>query len=457
MGANNSTCLPCKVSGANARRSKGVSDVQNERTSDKQANLLKKVSTAAEPQGESRPAGHASTPTGSPITGAGVNSSQSLQGRTEMPQQQHSLQLQEEQDPLLQPLESRHLRQAAPGGAQQSQASLEGKTQQEQRDEGLSVPGSPSHLVEKSLAPEQTNEPMPPMEQQTNGEALNRQPHIHVPSHMLASETETSWQQHHDPHQTLLSPHSCSVAHRVAAALRAAAGERAAAAAARAAEAVEAAKSSPKESVGQLSELGKTPEDASPSSSLEVRGLRMVSGSTGDNTIEPASRQQDPHRLPPHKSCFPHVPCFSTTDDSGDEITVRENLQQRHEAAGTYPQSDYFVVSAAKRVGEMLSTAAAAAASVASSAAGGKTSAAEEENAIAPNDQWSSGVGDRQDRRLVARTGDEKNGELSESAAALLGAVDRAMDTINSDDFKRQASQRLRQGSKVVYVDSSVM
>lgn len=447
MGANNSTCLPCRVSGGNSRRSKGVSDVQNDKKSDKQANLLKKVSTAAEPQGGSRLAGQVCPPTGSPNTGAGVSSSQSLHGRTEIPQQQHSLQSQEEQDPLLQPLESRHLRQAAPGDGQQAQPSLEEATQQEQREEGSAVFGSPSHLGEGPLAPQETTEPMPPMEQQTNREALNRQHHIHIPSHMLASEIEASWQQQHGSQQTLLSPHSCSVAHRVAAALRAAAGERAAAAAARAAEAVEAAKLSPKESVGPCSELG-TRQDASPSSSLEARGLRMISGSTGDNTIEQASHQQDQVRPFSHKSCFPHVPCFSTSDDRGDEITVRENLQQRHEAADS-SQSDYFVVSAAKRVGEMLSTAAAAAASMASSAAGGKASADEEECAIAPNDQWISGNADRQDRRLVARTSNEKSGELSESAAAFLGAIDRAMDTINSDDFKQQAVTLLSQSVSV--------
>lgn len=448
MGANNSTCLPCRVSGGNGRRSKVVSDVQNERNSEKQANLLKKVSTAADPQGGSRPAGQASTPTASPNTGAGVSSSQSLHGRTEIPHQQHSLQVQEEQDPLLQPTESRHLRQSAPGVEQHAQTSLEGITHQEQREEGSAVFDSPLRLDEGRLAPQQTEEPTPPMERHTNSEALNRQSQIHVPSHMLASEIEGSWQQQHDSQQALLSPHSCSVAHRVAAALRAAAGERAAAAAARAAEAVEAAKSSPKESIGQSSELG-TRHDASPSSSLEVRGLRMISGSTGDNTIEQqASNVQSQHLPVPHKSCFPQVPCFSTSDDRGNEITVREDLQQQHQAGGT-PQPDYFVVSAAKRVGEMLSTAAAAAASVATSAAGRKTAASEEENAIVPNDQWISGSADRQDWRSMAQTGEEKSGELGESAAALLGAMDRAMDTINSEKFKQQAVTLLSQSISV--------
>lgn len=434
MGANNSTCLPCKAVGASARRSKETNGVHNPRDGDNQSRFLKKVSTSADPQGESRTAEQSPIPKDSPPTGIVASSSQTPQGGAEVQQLQQSFHDEAQPGPFLQPTDSSRLQQGATENEHDEQPLPEGKERQEDSTGPFS-----SHSRAKNVSLEQNpRKPEPATEQQPSREPPQHKPHLHVPSHMLASESDASWQKHRIAQQALLSPHSCSVAHRVAAALRAAAGERAAAAAARAADAVEAAKTIPKRSVKQLNEL-EFRRSFSPSSSLELRGLGVAGGTMKGDCIGQADQKQGQQCTSSQNRCFPRVSCFSVSDDSGNEISLRDGFMP----------SEYFVVGAAKRMGEMLSTAAAAAVQMASSAAGAKTCEAVEDNAINPNYQWVSGLADGQERQMIGQMDNEKSGEPSESAAVLLGAMDRAMDTINSDDFKRQAVTLLSQSISV--------
>lgn len=433
MGANNSTCLPCKAAGASGRRNKATTGVPNPKDSDKQAQVLKKVSTVAEPQAGNGTASQPSIPEGSQTNGA-LRSSHSLQGRAQTLQPQPAPHSQGQAGPSFQPTDSPRSQQVVTEKERDVHPELEGI---EALEHDAPSSSHQSHPNEVSPAP-QTRRLEVVEGQRTNEGVLQHQTHLHVPSHMLAAETETAWQQHHDAQQALLSPHSCSVAHRVAAALRAAAGERAAAAAARAAEAVEAAKMTPKESLEQ-----KALENLRSSSTAGVsvfRTLRAASNGTEDSSQEQqASQQHGAQRASLQNSCFRHVSCFSSSDDSGNEITVRQGLEQRQEGTGSAAPSEHFVVGAAKRMGEMLSRAAAAAAALASPVAE-EASDVGEDAAIVPNDQLDSGLSDR---RALRQKSSDKGGELSESAAVLLGAMDRAMDTITSDDFKKQASRCL--------------
>ncbi|KAL8449135.1 hypothetical protein Emed_003286 [Eimeria media] len=435
MGANNSTCLPCRVTGAAARRIKAAGDAIDPRDGEHHLRALKKVSTAAEPQGGSRPAAQASTARGSPTNAAAGGSSQPIDGFIEVNQQEGPYSSQEQGSNVFGPTDSKQLQQGP------IQHEHDPKLSMEEGDEHAEEKAPASHLdPSRDLAEarvDHSKEGLSGGEHLVSGGGnLQHQQHIHVPSHMLATETEASWQQHHDSQQALLSPHSCSVAHRVAAALRAAAGERAAAAAARAAEAVKAAKSASK---GDAIELQKSFEcqqqDLPPPSSQGFRGLRSAAGNNKGN-----SNQQRHHS--PQNGCLSQVPCFNASEERGDELTITENTETE-QGTGNAPPTDYFVVAAAKRVGDMFSSAAAAAASVASAAARGENC----------GDSTGDLPAHKNQRRLEGDEGKdgilENNCEFKHSAAVLLGAVDRAMETINSEDFKKQARSFARLGLRV--------
>ncbi|KAL8269721.1 hypothetical protein Esti_006357 [Eimeria stiedai] len=433
MGANNSTCLPCKVSGAAARRIKAAGDAIDPRDGDQHTRALKKVSTAAEAQGGSRPAAQASTARGSPTNGAaGCSSQQPLEGLIEANQQQPSGTSQEQCSNLFGPTDSKQLQQ---GPLQHEQ---DAKLSVDEAEEHTEERAPPSHLDHsRDVSESRVDYPKEGLSGSEHlvprGGNLQHQQHIHVPSHMLATETEASWQHHHDSQQALLSPHSCSVAHRVAAALRAAAGERAAAAAARAAEAVKAAKSASKADALELQKSLNYQQDLPPPSSQGFRGLRSAAGSNKGNSVGQASQHECQQRQAPQNGCLSQVPCFSASEEKGNELTITENPEAEH-GTGSAEPSNYFVVAAAKRVGDMLSTAAAAAASMASAAA-------REENC----GDSTGGLSAQKNQEMLeaegkqGSLGHENNSEFKHSAAVLLGAMDRAMETINSDDFKKQA------------------
>ncbi|KAL8441060.1 hypothetical protein Emag_007484 [Eimeria magna] len=428
MGANNSTCLPCKVTGAAARRIKAAGDAIDPRDGDQHIRALKKVSTAAEPQGGSRPAAQASTARGSPTNGAAGGSSRQLDGFIDVNRQEPPYDSQEQCSNMFGPTDSKQLQQGP------IQHEHDPRLSMEEADEHTEEKAPHSHLDHsKDISESRVDHSKGTLsgaEHLVPGGNLQHQQHIHVPSHMLATETESSWQHHHDSQQALLSPHSCSVAHRVAAALRAAAGERAAAAAARAAEAVKAAKSASKADVVGLQKSSERQQDLSPPSSQGFRGLRSAAGTSKGNSLGPASQHQSQQRQPHQNGCLSQVPCFNASEESGNELTITENPDME-QGTGSASPTDYFVVAAAKRVGDMFSTAAAAAASVASAAARGENCGDSTRDSSAQQRL----EGDDKEGPL----GLENNCEFKHSAAVLLGAVDRAMETINSEDFKKQA------------------
>ncbi|KAL8430074.1 hypothetical protein ACSSS7_006170 [Eimeria intestinalis] len=371
MGANNSTCLPCKVTGAAARRLKAAGEVIDPRDGEEHIRALKKVSTAAEPQAGSRPAAQASTARGSPTNhgAAAGSSSQPLEGFIEVNQQQPPYAPQEQPSTVFGPTDSKQLQQGPVQHEHDPKLSIE---EADERPDEKTPPGYVNHSREVSEARvDNPNEGVSGAEHLVSGGNLQHQNHIHVPSHMLATETEASWQQHHDSQQALLSPHSCSVAHRVAAALRAAAGERAAAAAKRAAEAVKAAKAASKADGTELQKSLECQQDLPPPSSQGFRGLRSAAGNTKGNSMGQASSYHSQQRHSPQNGCLSQVPCFNASEESGNELTITENPEVE-QGTGRAPPSDHFVVAAAKRVGHMFSSAAAAAASVASAAARGE-------------------------------------------------------------------------------------
>lgn len=434
MGANSSTCLPCKASGGTSRRGKGITNVLNNRDNEGTPQLLKKVSTAAEQQARSGTAGkQPSTPhEGSPTNGA-LSSSQSLQDRGETLHSQVSRHLQAQTDSALQPADSTQLERGPTGEKELAQhPSLDGAKRTASGCQQTSSNEGPRLQQTKRLEP---------AGEEQSGAAVQHQDHINIPSHMLAVEADPAWQQQHpDAQQALLSPHSCSVAHRVAAALRAAAGERAAAAAARAAEAAEAAKMAPKgqgEPPGGPGSFGESSKGFN-----SFRSTRDDAGNDKDKKPEERQlqQQQSTKRPTTTKNCLSQVSCFSPADDSGNEINVRQGLGNQEEAGGTAASAQQIVLGAAKRVGELLSSAAAALAS---------PSAAEPETpeaGIVQNDQEACAPSEWQKSR---QTDSGKGSELADSAAAFLGAVDRAMDTISSEGFKKQAVTLLSQSVSV--------
>lgn len=429
MGANTSTCLPCKASGGTSRRTKTITNALNNRDNEEAPHFLKKVSTAAEAHSKTGAAGQPSTPhEGSPINGA-LSSSQSLQERGETLHSQMSRHLQAQPDPALQPAASTQLEGGTTGEkALAHQPSLDGAKLEEQQRMASGCQ-QPSFNDRPWL--QQTRRLEPAGEEQLGAPSVQHQDHINIPSHMLAVEPDSTWQQHPNAQQALLSPHSCSVAHRVAAALRAAAGERAAAAAARAAEAAEAAKVAPKGSAEPFKASG-----SFANSSKICNSSRSVTNDAGycDNDRKPEERQlqqqQSMKRLT-KKNCLSQVSCFSSLDDSGNEIDVRQGLGNQQDATGTAASPQQIVLGAAKRVGELLSSAATALTSP--SGAGAEM----RDVVIVPNDQQASAPPDWQG---IGQTESGKGGELVDTAATFLGAMDRAMDTIASEEFKKQAS-----------------
>ncbi|CDJ64928.1 hypothetical protein, conserved [Eimeria necatrix] len=423
MGANNSTCLPCKAAGASARRNKAATDVQNNGKISTEVEILKKVSTAAEPQVASGTPEQSSSLQGSPNNGSS-NSSNSLQERAKTLQQEDSL----------------------PHNAQPETCPplAEGSTvqQDKQQDELPSHEGQPCPQLETQLGLQLKgstdvspphNKQLETAEDQKVDERARRTPEkrIYVPSHMLAEGSEQAWKQHQGASQALLSPHSCSVAHRVAAALRAAAGERAAAAAARAAEAAEAIKKMPKDSTGKpMNQSNGQVSGVCPAESAETCSAETLAEQQAD-------AHQDAQRTRSRSSCFPHVLCFSSAYDSGNEITVRQEAEQQQEGESNSQSAEYSVISTAKRVGEMFSGAASAAVAFASSASGQSAFETPRDQGVVSGGETS---GRGQELWQTVGVGSEKAGELQDGAVVLLGAVDRAMDAITSDDFKKQAS-----------------
>ncbi|CDJ37469.1 hypothetical protein, conserved [Eimeria tenella] len=428
MGANNSTCLPCKAAGASARRNKAATDVQNNRKISKEVEILKKVSTAAEPHIASGTPEQSSSLQGSPNNGSS-NSSNSLQERAKTLQQKDSLPHYSHPEPSPPLAECSTVQQDK---QQDELPSHEGQPcPQREMQLGFQLKGSTDVLPPH-------NKQLETVEDQKADERARRTPEkrIYVPSHMLAEGSEQAWKQHQGAPQALLSPHSCSVAHRVAAALRAAAGERAAAAAARAAEAAEAIKKMPRDSTGKP--MNQPNGQVSGVSPAESKALTSAEACSAETLAEQqADAQQDAQRTRSRSSCFPHVLCFSSAYDSGNEINVRQEAEQQQEGENNSQSAEYSVISTAKRVGEMFSGAASAAVAFASSASG--HSAFE-----APRDQGVVSCGETSGRGQelwqTVGVGSEKAGELQDGAVVLLGAVDRAMDAITSDDFKKQAS-----------------
>ncbi|CDJ54051.1 hypothetical protein, conserved [Eimeria brunetti] len=419
MGANNSTCLPCKVAGGNARRNKPLNGVHDPKNISRQVQVLKKVSTAADPQGTNGTVLQSATPLDSSANGTS-SPSEPLQRRSENLQLQGQALEQSHSEVSQQPAEGQRMQHV--GELQDDPPLHEGKTR----------PGHEPDLLSNQECSAGIPSPQPKElttvgEQQLRDGSPKPQQHIHVPSHMLAAGAEMACIKHQGTQQALLSPHSCSVAHKVAAALRAAAGERAAAAAARAAEAAEAAKAMPKQHAGQPKEAC-TLQTQSPSS--DCRALRSATRSTAENTAEKqANAEQETQRTLPQNSCFPPVSCFSTNDESASEITVRHQAEQYEGKPIGFSSPEQSLISAAKLVGEMFSGAAAAAVAMASSTSQHGCDSAEEP------------VSTNTEKCLVAgHTRSDKGGDLQEGAVVLLGAVDRAMDAITSDEFKKQAS-----------------
>ncbi|CDJ56451.1 hypothetical protein, conserved [Eimeria maxima] len=428
MGANNSTCLPCKVAGGNARRNRPLNGVHDPKILSGQVQVLKKVSTAAEPQGTSGTVSQSAPPQDPPVNGPS-SSTEPLQECNETLQLQEPLIAQSHSEAPQQPVEVQRLKRAEQLQDEPSvhEREIRPDNETELKSKPTSSVGisSPKPKDETAVAGKQAREgsPMP-------------QQHINVPSHMLAAGAEAVCLQHHGTQQALLSPHSCSVAHRVAAALRAAAGERAAAAAARAAEAAEAAKAMPNQHGGHPKQDRIFQTE---SSSAECGALASITGSTEDSTPEQqANTEQEPQRAHQRNSCFPHVSCFSSNDESASEITVRQHAEQYPRKPNGFPSPEQSIISAAKLVGEMFSGAAAAAVALASSTPGQNANeGAEQPLATSGDSCLVAGQGVRQ----ATPAGSDKGGDLEEGAVVLLGAVDRAMDAITSDEFKKQASR----------------
>ncbi|KAL8425530.1 hypothetical protein Efla_006765 [Eimeria flavescens] len=436
MGSNNSTCLPCKVTGGSARRTKAVAgSIDPKDGESQQTRILKKVSTAADPHGGGRAAAAASTSKGSPTNGATYICGQPLQGHTELDQQQPSYSFQEE--PLVLP---------RPTGNNEAQQEGDAQVALEEREDSAEGMASFSHSDPSRNGFEveggNTKSQLPCAEQPVQVQILQHQQHIHVPSHMLATEAEPSWQHHQDSQKALLSPHSCSVAHRVAAALRAAAGERAAAAAARAAEAVKAAKASSKE-IAERQAAVRSQHHLASSGSVPYRGLRSAASTKRENSTGQICHGEKQQLHSPSISCLPQVPCFTASEESKNEVTIKQ-CPDTEPMSGSSDPADFFVVAAAKRVGNLLSTAATAAASMASGGGGGDQPADGAATSTKHEDQAGCNPRDRQEGLVMV-----KGCELEHSAAVLLGAVDRAMDTINSDGFKKQAVTLLSQSISV--------
>ena len=411
------------MAGSNARRNKQL----NAQILSNQIQVLKKVSTAAEPQGVSLTPPEVAVPRDPSANGTSTNG-ESLQRRND------TLHLQGSAIGQTQP---EHLQQHTEGQGLQQVEELHEEPPVQQ---GEIRPDQETDRSSKAKYSLDLSSPPPKgsitvVEQRPKDGSPKPQQHIHVPSHMLAAGCDAICIQHQGTQQALLSPHSCSVAHRVAAALRAAAGERAAAAAARAAQAGEAAKTVPKKHAGQRKEASSFQTQ---SSAIGCRALRIAAGSSADSTREKqANPEQEELRPLPQNSCFPQVSCFSSNDEGASEITVRQQAEHCQAKAVSISSPEPSLISAAKLVGEMFSGAAAAAMAMASSAPGHRAcDSAEQSFATIGDSCLVAGEGFPQ----ATGTGDDKGGELHEGAVVLLGAVDRAVDAITSDEFKKQAS-----------------
>ncbi|CDI86378.1 hypothetical protein, conserved [Eimeria praecox] len=428
MGANNSTCLPCKVAGGNGRRNKSLNGPHDPKVLSSQAQVLKKVSTAAEPHGTSGTASQSATPQDSSANG-GSSYSEPLQRGSETVQPQGSIPQQSHSRAPQQPIEGEQLQQVEE--LQEQPPPQEGEIRPEHEAD---INTKPKSLV--GIAYPQQKELTTVGEKQVRDRSPKPQEHVHVPSHMLAVGAEAVCMQHQGTQQALLSPHSCSVAHRVAAALRAAAGERAAAAAARAAEAAEAAKAVPMQQAGQPKVACRFQTE---SSAAECTVLGSATECTAECTPErQANSEEEAQRTLQQNSCFPKVSCFSSNDESASEITIRQQAEQSQGKGIGLSLPEQSLISAAKLVGEMFSGAAAAAVAMASSASGQSACDSAEQPVGTDRESYPVVGGGVQQ---TTKTGNGKGaGDLQEGAVALLGAVDRAMDAITSDEFKKQAS-----------------
>ncbi|CDJ33776.1 uncharacterized protein EMH_0089680 [Eimeria mitis] len=428
MGANNSTCLPCKVAGGNVRRNKPLNGAHDQQVLSSEAQVLKKVSTAAEPQGTSGTASQSAIPQDSSANAAS-GSSVPLQKRSGSLQLQGSFPGQSQSEALQQSIEGQRLQQVEE--LQDKPTLQDGKIPENETDLGSKAKCS----VGVPLS--QPKDARTVVEQQLRDGSPRPQQHIHVPSHMLAAGADVVCIKHQGTQQALLSPHSCAVAHRVAAALRQAAGERAAAAAAaaRAAEETEGTKAVPKQHAGQAKEACSFQTE---SSAAECREPTNGKETTADSSREKhAKPEQEAQRTLPPSSCFPQVSCFSSNDESASEITVMQQAEQYQGKTMGFPSPEQSLISAAKLVGEMFSGAAAAAVAMATSTSG-QTARDSSERPAAKSGE-SCLVAD-QALRQATQTGSDKGGDLHEGAVVLLGAVDRAVDAITSDEFKKQAS-----------------
>lgn len=438
MGANNSTCLPCKVAGANSRRSKATGGLHSQADGDKSCHILKKVSTAAEPQGDGKTVAFGSFSKSAPVTRDSSCGHQALPEQGETADQKLLPHVEKEIISVVEPKEGDQPLQKVKQQEQNALLTAEGSAQQGHTEVANGINTKQNEVT--SAKGKSEKDFKLDGHQTLHQEVLQHHPHIHVPSHMLATEENGSCEQPRESRQALLSPHSCSVAHRVAAALRAAAGERAAAAAARAVEMVEEARTAQEKTFN-----GKTiasRPDCSPLSLTELRDLKPGARNTHDSPRDQVCEEHGQQRPSSHSNCFPHVSCLTASEDNRNEIIVRQNRQHdQGDDNSIAPNS--FVAVAAKRVGEVFSTAAAAAASVASSVAAGKSYAAEEDSVTAYKSLWVSETSDFKERQLIAQMDNRNGAELRTSAEMLLDAMDSALDTINRDDFKRQASESL--------------
>lgn len=248
MGANNSTCLPCKAaahSGARRGRSGGLSERFSSLIP------LKKISTAAEherrvPSEQDSPVGgqliapieEHSPRTGNPdqpsvnvLRGASKAVSLPAEG-DEVKREDISANINEGESCVspsrrVLPCGQTHLhdetvRTSDVHNAEENEVGRQGSSVFNLRDRSESAP----RLENESQA-----SPDPPAQLPSSVDPAG---HQHVPTHLLMENDHFSCndlKRQQSNLQDILSPHSRAVAHRVAAALRAAAGERAAAAA----------------------------------------------------------------------------------------------------------------------------------------------------------------------------------------------------------------------------------
>ncbi|XP_026190778.1 uncharacterized protein LOC34617851 [Cyclospora cayetanensis] len=428
MGANNSACLPRRAAGATARRNGAISSNRTAEAALRPTQNFKKVSITVDSQAaKSETRAQLSTPHGSPTNGVASSSGlteecgDALHAQLSPDDQQVKVR---GQLPNVSGIES------SANEKQQDAHFLEEEQPREPEAEFTINQGSPKEISSLS----KTEKPDEALYVQKGEGALRHQHHIHVPSHLLATRTEEAWEQHQHESQALLSPHSCSVAHRVAAALRAAAGERAAAAAARAAEAAQAAKTTQEDEAEPL--RGIQLLQASTNQDPAFKMCHEQPGCTASSSAEEQVHlQQDSRGLHPQKSCFPHVSCLSSTDDSGNDVMVSSGMIWSETKSKNAISSEYSVVKTAlRRVGTMFSATSAALASPPVA----KTTHEEAGNCeIVSNVQrclsapeWHSG----------ALAGSGIAGEQREGADMLQGALDRAMGTLTSDTFKKHVS-----------------